>query len=153
MPCQALHQEHTKLGFLQLPSTVLQLNTNPARLGIVWSICQKCEGPQSETVCIYPNWMSQCLVWLQKDRDGQNCWVREVQQKAVLVWNTGLRRRILDLLVSAWSCFSGRLYRSQTAILSADTCNSGEGETSWGRTEIEVQGRESALLPEKVLYV
>lgn len=48
--------------FFQLPSTVLLLSTNSVSLGIVWSIWQKCGGPQSETDNVISNWMSQSLV-------------------------------------------------------------------------------------------
>lgn len=48
--------------FFRLPSTVLLLSTNSVSLGIVWSIWQKCGGPQSETDNVISNWMSQSLV-------------------------------------------------------------------------------------------
>lgn len=120
MPCQALHQEHTELFFFfQLPSTVLQLSTNPVSLGIVWSIWQKCGGPQSETANVISNWMSQSLVSFQGDHEGQNCSVRAAGEVTCVAL----------LSTSAWPFISGRKHWSHRAIISSDTSYSGSGET------------------------
>lgn len=123
MPCQALHQEHTELFFFffQLPSTVLLLSTNSVSLGIVWSIWQKCGGPQSETDNVISNWMSQSLVSFQGDCDGQNCSVRAAGEGTCVAL----------LSTSAWPFISGRKHWSHRAIISSDSSYSGSSETFW----------------------
>lgn len=105
--------------FFQLPSTVLQLSTNSVSLGIVWSIWQKCGGPQSETANVISNWMSQSLVSFQGDHEGQNCSVRAAGEVTCVAL----------LSTSAWPFISGRKHWSHRAIISSDTSYSGSGET------------------------
>lgn len=155
MPCQTLHQQHKKLGFLQLPSTVLQLKTNPASLGVVWSMWQICEGPQSETdfFIIQLDESMPCLV-------SERPWWPELLSQSAAEGSfgyqyTGMKGHILgpafgyqhDLASLAHSMDHRQQSHAWILAIQGQARTSEKEELSW-----KYRGK-SALLYEKVSYV